>query len=95
MIASVFGRTLSVHPHFQNGTSFGAALCVMVANKTYASLEDAIASSTLTMHTIMPDLYKHEIYMQYYSLYKKMYQSLKPLYAELYRLNKTFEEDLS
>jgi len=95
IIASVFGIPLSVHPHYQNGTSFGAALCAMVANKTYASLEEAIASSALTMHTIVPDLHKHEIYMQYYSLYKKMYQSLKPLYAELYRLNKSFEEELS
>ena len=95
MIASVFGMPLAVHPHYQNGTSFGAALCAMVANKTYASLEDAIATIPLTDHTVMPDQDKHAIYMQYYPLYKKMYQSMKPLFAEAYRLNKSYEEDLS
>lgn len=95
MIASVFGMPLSVHPHYQNGTSFGAALCAMVANKTYASLDDAIASIPCTPHMVQPDLRRHEMYMQYYSLYKKMYQSLKGLFAETYRLNKSFEEALS
>lgn len=95
MIASVFGTALSVHPHFQNGTSFGAALCAMVATKSYASLDDAIASIPFTPKTVQPDMHKHEMYMQYYSLYKKMYQSLKGLFAETYRLNKSFEEALS
>ncbi|MBI9093245.1 MAG: hypothetical protein JEY71_00020 [Sphaerochaeta sp.] len=95
MIASVFGRPLSVHPHYQNGTSFGAALCAMVANKSYASLEEAIASSALTFHTVEPDMHKHEMYLQYYSVYTKMYQSLKPLFADVYRLNKSYEEDFS
>ena len=93
MIASVFGSPLLVHPHYQNGTSFGAALCAMVANKTYASLEQAITSSPLTFHTVEPDMHKHKIYMQYFALYKEMYLSMKPLFADLYKLNKSFEED--
>lgn len=93
MIASVFGMPLSVHPHYQSGTSFGAALCAMVANKTYASLEDAIATIPFTPQVIQPDMHKHETYMQYYYLYKKMYLSLKLLFEEVYRLNKSFEED--
>ena len=93
MIASVFGMPLSVHPHHQSGTSLGAALCALVANKSYTSLEDAIASIPFTPHVIQPDMHKHDMYMKYYSLYKTMYQSLKSQYESVYKLNKSFEED--
>ena len=92
IIASIFGNTLSVHPNYQNGTSFGSALCAMVATKRYPSLEDAIKAIPFTPIRIKAHMRKHEAYMQYYDLYKKMYQSLKPLYSQLYRLNKSFEE---
>ena len=92
MIASVFGMPVSVHPHYQSGTSLGAALCAMVAYGTYPTLEDAIASIPFTPKVIQPDMHKHAIYMQYYPLYTQMYQSMKALYAELHRLTTSFEE---
>ena len=94
MIASVFGMPMIVHPHYQSATSFGAALGAMVAIKVYPSLEDAISKIPLSHETIEPDIKKHEMYSKYFSLYKKMYQSLKPLYLELYHIQKSVEENI-
>ncbi len=95
MIASVCNIPLHIHPHYQNGTSYGAALCAMVGSGYYPSLEEAIRKTPLVSERIEPNKIKHNMYKKYFSLYKKMYHALKPLFSELYSIQKSFEENQS
>ena len=95
MIASVFNMRMTVHPHYQHGTSFGAALCATVGSKYYSSLEEAITKTPLVSKKIEPDEKKHAMYNKYFKIYKKMYQSLKPLFSELYNIQTSIQEDFS
>ena len=95
LIASVFNMPMVIHPHHQNATSFGAALCAMVGSEYYSSLEVAISMTQLESKIIEPDENNHTMYKKYFSIYKKMYQALKPLFSELYDIQTHFEEDFS
>jgi xylulokinase len=64
------------------GSSLGAAFLAGRATGAFRSW-DEVAGYITEREQVRPDPAKHEVYQQYFRLYKDLYQTLKPAYAVL------------
>jgi len=91
MIADVFGTTVNRHPFHLHATSYGAALAGMVAAGVYQTIDEAVSATSRSGTTMSPDEASHTTYMNYYSLYNRLYETLRPLYRDLSKIHEEGE----
>lgn len=87
MIADVFGTEVNRHPFPLHATSYGAALAGMVAAGAYPTIGTAVSATTRSGTIVPPEERSHETYMHYYSLYGRLYDTLRPLYRDLSKIH--------
>lgn len=87
LTADIFGLPTS-RPHVYEASGLGAAIDAAVGLGLHRDIESAVASMTHLGETFHPDPQVHALYDQLYKrVYLRMYQQLRPLYEELYRLS--------
>jgi len=88
LTADVFGLPAS-RPHVYEASGLGAAIDAAVGVGIHADFPTAIREMTSVRDTFEPDAKTHERYDElYYGVYEKMYKRLKPLYENMYKVEK-------
>lgn len=86
LTADIFGLPVA-RPHIDEASGLGAAIDAAVGLGLHRDFEQAVAAMTRVRDTFEPDQQTHRFYDELYrNVYQRMYQQLKPLYEELYRL---------
>lgn len=67
----------------EQGPSYGGAMLAMVANKEYATIEDAVNALVKVRKVIKPDPILVEKYERKYQTFKKIYPNIKDIYKIL------------
>lgn len=80
ILCNVLGIELNI-PETEEGPGYGAALLAMVACGKYPSVKDCVGISI--KETLTPDLELTAKYNEKYEKYKKIYPSVKDLFANL------------
>lgn len=65
------------------GPAFGVALLAGVGAGLYRSVEEACDAAIRTVSITEPDPQRHEVYGEYYQIYRSLYQSLKERFSEV------------
>ena len=88
LTADVFGLPAS-RPHVYEASGLGAAIDAAVGVGIHADFPTAIREMTFLRDTFEPDAKTHARYDElYYGVYEKMYSRLKPLYENMYKVQK-------
>jgi len=82
MLADLYAIPVKT-PKPDGGAAFGAAILAGVGVGIYESLEEACAGLLQIGEVSEPDPSRHEAYMPYFELYKKLYKDLKGDYKVL------------
>ena len=82
MLADVYGIPCG-RIESDEGPALGAAILAMVGAGIYPSVEEACDAVVKLRDVAEPDGARHEQYMKYYDIYKKLYGHLKDDYAAL------------
>jgi sugar (pentulose or hexulose) kinase len=86
LTADIFGLPAS-RPHTHETSGLGAAIDAAVGLGLHPSFEAAVAAMTRIAETRDPDPAAHAVYEDLYrSVYLKLYERLRPLYAEIRRI---------
>jgi sugar (pentulose or hexulose) kinase len=86
LTADIFGLPAS-RPHTHETSGLGAAIDAAVGLGMHASFEAAVAAMTRIAETREPDPAAHVMYEDLYrNVYLRLYERLKPLYAEIRRI---------
>lgn len=86
LTADIFGLP-AVRPHVYEASGLGAAMVVAVGLGLHPNFEAAIRAMTRPGRRFEPNPENHTLYNQLYrQVYCRMYERLRPLYAELERL---------
>jgi sugar (pentulose or hexulose) kinase len=86
LTADIFGLPTS-RPHTHETSGLGAAIDAAVGLGIHASFEAAVAAMTRLAETRDPDPVAHATYERLYrGVYLRMYERLRPLYAEIRRI---------
>lgn len=81
--ADIFGLPVS-QPHVYEASALGAAIDVAVGLGLHPDFTTAIHEMTHLSHTFDPNMEHHAIYDELFSrIYLRLYDRLKPLYAEI------------
>lgn len=89
--ADVFGLPTS-RPHVYEASGLGAAIDAAVGLGLHPDFDTAARAMTRIRDTFEPEAERHEIYNALYErVYRRMYAQLKPLYEEIYEIQR---EDL-
>ena len=80
IIADVLDVPVEI-PKVDEGAAYGGAILAMVACGAYPSLNDAVAAVTSVKETVLPDKRIAEHYKHRYEVYRKLYPSLKDVFA--------------
>ena len=89
LTADVFGLPAS-RPHVYEASGLGAAIDAAIGARLHADFPTAIREMTRLRDTFEPDAQTHAHYDElYHGVYKKMYNSLKPLYQFMQSIKKT------
>lgn len=82
MIANIMN--LKVHTvAVEEGPAYGAAILAAVADRRFASVEDAVCKVVKTEHTIEPEADLVSKYEKRYQQFHKLYPALKEVYAKM------------
>jgi sugar (pentulose or hexulose) kinase len=88
LTADVFGLPAS-RPHVYEASGLGAAIDAAVGTGIHGDFPTAIREMTSLRDTFEPDVKTHARYDElYYGVYEKMYSRLKPLYENIYKVEK-------
>jgi sugar (pentulose or hexulose) kinase len=86
LTADIFGLPAS-RPHTHETSGLGAAIDAAVGLGIHSSFETAVAAMTRIAETRDPDPAAHAVYEDLYrNVYLRLYERLKPLYAEIRRI---------
>jgi sugar (pentulose or hexulose) kinase len=86
LTADIFGLPAS-RPHTHETSGLGAAIDAAVGLGLHPSFDAAVAAMTRVAETREPDPANHAVYEDLYrSVYLRMYERLRPLYAEIRRI---------
>ncbi|GHU67413.1 xylulokinase [Clostridia bacterium] len=85
MLADLYGCPVSV-PSTNEGAALGAAILAGVGAGEFSNLTEACGEWVGKGSTLAPDQARTEAYQPYFSLYKKLYLSLKDDYKTLSRI---------
>ena len=86
LTADIFGLPTS-RPHTHETSGLGAAIDAAVGLGLHPSFEAAVASMTRIAETREPSPIAHAVYEDLYrNVYLRMYERLRPLYAEIRRI---------
>jgi xylulokinase len=77
--SSVTGKVVAL-PQVTETAAFGAAIMALVANGNYTDLREAVSSIVRIIDYIEPDAREHEIYNEFYRMYRDLYFQLKPIF---------------
>ncbi len=80
--ADILGRPITALEAKEAGTS-GTCMMTGVAVGIYSSLYEAKQFFVREKGTFLPDQKKHEVYQKYFSTYKKLYSTIRPITKEL------------
>lgn len=80
ILANVLNKPMSYHNESRLGPAFGAARLAMI-NGQPARVQDVVQLVNVT-NTIQPDRQQHLQYQQRLSIYRQLYQQLKPLWRK-------------
>jgi len=84
--ADIFGLPVS-RPHIYEASGLGAAMDAAAGLGFHASVPDAVRSMSHPGDQFEPDPAAHHLYEQLYrNIYCRMYERLKPLYAEIRKI---------
>lgn len=82
MLADIYNCPVSTVSS-KEGPALGAAILAMVGCGIYPSVEEACDKCVKTVETQQPDSKRHNLYEQYYAVYKSLYPALKQQYKNL------------
>ncbi|WP_425390050.1 xylulokinase [Ekhidna sp.] len=77
--ADVCNKPVYVVENFES-TSIGAFILMAISNNQFNSIEEALKKVVRIRKIINPSTDNHKIYYEYFSLYKKLIESLTPIY---------------
>jgi xylulokinase len=82
MLTDLYGMPIHVGESSE-GAALGAAILAGCAAGVYPSVEDGCRSAVRSKLVFDPNEQNHDVYMQYYALYNRLYPSLKEHFADL------------
>ena len=82
ILADIFGQEISLL-NIEEGPAFGAALIAGVGVGVYNSFEEAASELISVRKKIEPDSQNHQLYNEYYKLYRGLYPKIKDDYRKL------------
>lgn len=87
--ADVTGKEIHI-PAAETATTLGAAILAGVGTGVFKNFEEAIQKSIKIDRIHKPEMKNHEIYKQYYGIYREIYENLKDTMYRSSRLQNSF-----
>ena len=85
ILCDVTGKRVLL-PATENAPALGAAMLAAVGAGFYKDIATAAAAMVHTRDQLAPDVARHQVYRQYYDLYRQVYGGLEPAFRALHAI---------